>query len=189
MTKRIVYTRHKDGGVSVCTPTAWALQWLSCGGFWGIRPRGWYDAQVERQIARGVHADAARRFVKAMVLGGCNTQEAYAIIRDRDCAHLGYHIELMNYDELPNRWFRNAWKRSANGGPVDVDLRLARPLQWQHVRAAVAAENKTRAESFDANRPVAADWEQIRSAIRHARDEEELRRVWPAELHSSRGLG
>mgnify|MGYP001571673366 FL=1 len=85
----------------------------------------------------------------------------------------------MDYDELPDRWFRNAWTRSANGGPVGVDLRLARPLQWQHARQAVAAENQKRAESFEAIRPVVVDWEQIRSAIRHARDEEELRRVWP----------
>jgi hypothetical protein len=46
---------------------------------------------------------------------------------------------------------------------------------------AVAQENKTRAESFEEMRPIEPDWQQIRSAIRCARDEEELR-VWPDGL-------
>ena len=182
MTKRIVYTRNSDGGVSVCAPTQWAIETMSCGGFWSDMPRGFGDIQIERQIARGVNPDAAQRYVRAMQFGGLTTAEAYAVIRDRDCAHLGYHIELMDFEDLPDRWFRNAWRRSHNGGPVWVDLKLARPLQWNHVRHAVAAENKQRTEAFEEQRPIEPDWTQIRSAVRQARDEEELRRVWPEEL-------
>ena len=180
MTKRIVYSRYSDGGVTVTTPTEWAIAMMSCGGFWSDKPRGYGDVQIERQISRGVQPDAARRYVKAMTLGGLTTAEAYAVIRDRDCAHLGYHIDLMDFEDLPDRWFRNAWKRSANGGPVGVDLNLARPLQWQHIRQRVSTENKRRLEAFEEERQIKPDWSQIRTAIKHARDEEELRRIWPS---------
>lgn len=185
MARVIVYTRHSDKGVSVCTPTEWAIAMMGCGGLWADKPRGFGEVQIARQIARGVHADAARRYVKAVQFGGLTTAEAYAVIRDRDCAHLGYHIDLMDYADLPDRWFRNAWKRSRNGGPVGVDLKLARPIQWRHLREAVARENKRRAEDFDGDfGPLEPDWSQIRTAIKRARDDEELRRVWPVSLTS-----
>ena len=177
--KRIVYTCH-DGSVSVCIPTDWAIKALASGGFWGARPRGWYDRQVESQVARGVLPDAASRYVRAMITGGCTTAEALAIIRDRDCAHLGTQIELQDASDLPaDRWFRNAWSRSANGGPIGVNLELARPIQWQKARDAVAAANKQRAESFVAQGPIEPDWGTIRQAITNARDEKELRAIWP----------
>jgi hypothetical protein len=182
MRRRIVYTRF-DGGVSVCHPSADIIAWMGCGGFWGNKPRGFVDTQIERQIARGVHPDAARRFARSMTLGGCTTAEALAIIRDRDCAHKGTGLELWDVSDIPSdRWFRNAWRRSHNGGPIDIDLKLARPIQWGRLRSAVKQEDTRRAESFDEERPLSVDWTQIRSAIRHARDEKELRRVWPAEL-------
>ena len=152
--KRIVYTCH-DGSVSVCIPTDWAIKALASGGFWGARPRGWYDRQVESQVARGVLPDAASRYVRAMITGGCTTAEALAIIRDRDCAHLGTQIELQDASDLPaDRWFRKA-------------------------RDAVAAANKQRAESFVAQGPIEPDWGTIRQAITNARDEKELRAIWP----------
>ena len=183
MLKRIVYTRH-DGGVSVCTPTEWAIRWLGCGGFWGVRPRGWYDRQIESQIARGVRPDAARRYVRAMMFGGCTTAEAYEIIRDRDCAHLGTAIELWDAQDIPqDRWFRDAWRRSHNGGPISVSLKLAKPIQWQRIRSAVTEENKRRIDDFDClEGALDLDWAKLKTKVTAARDEIDLRRVWPAEL-------
>ncbi len=183
--RRIVYTRHSDGGVSVCTPTEWAISVMMCGGLWAEHPRGFAEAQIERQIARGVDPDAARRYVRAVQFGGLSEAEAYAVIRDRDCAHLGHTIELMDYDELPDRWFRNAWRQGGNSGRVRVDLHLARPLQWHHIRQAVSAENKKRQESYDPKRLIEPNWDQIRSAIRRASNVEDLRRIWPMDsLHA-----
>src|SRR5262245_31386959 len=110
MRSRIVYTRKSDGGVSVCCPTQWAIDGMARG-IWGDAPRGEIERKIELSIAGGRPADAARRFIQAMHWGGCNTQEALAIIRDRDCAHLGRQIELFDVEELPDRWFRNAWRR------------------------------------------------------------------------------
>ena len=179
--KRIVYTRFSDGGVSVCTPSEEAVRFMGCGGFWGEKPRGWYEQQIERAVADGRKPDAARRFVRAMVLGGCTTAEAYEIIRDRDCGHLGFNIELHDDSELPaNRWFRNAWSRSANGGPIVISLEKARPIQWQKVCEAVAAENKRREDSYELAMPLDMDWGRVRTEIARARDIETLRAIWPA---------
>lgn len=178
MNKRIVYTRH-DGGVSVCIPTQDIFRIMQAGGYWNDRPHGFVDAQIERQIEGGIAPDAARRFAHAVAFGGCTEAEAWGLIRDRDCGHLGTLHELQDADDLPDRWFRDAWRRSANGGPVGVNLEMARPIQWARARNAVKQENDKRAAGFVKRRPLSVAWESIRNAIRHARDESELRKVWP----------
>lgn len=181
--KRIVYTRH-DGGVSVCCPAPECIAWMGYGGYWGNPRRGFLDAQIERQVADGIDQDAAWRFVRAMQFGGCTTAEALEIIRDRDCAHRGTAIELWDFDYIPSdRWFRNAWTRSHNGGPISVNLKAAKQIQFQKIRHAVDAENKRRSqclERFDRN--IEPDFHKLKSMILAARDEIELRHVWPKEL-------
>jgi hypothetical protein len=178
--KRIVYTRKSDGGVSVCVPAAEAIAHLCSGGFWPS-VRGFCEWQIEMQIARGVGHDAAQRYARAMVSGGCTTAEALAIIRDRDCAHLGTMIELFDIDDLPgDRWFRDAWTRSHNGGPVSVSLTRARRIQLERIKGAIVRRNGRRIEL--GREPITPAWGEIGNAIRHARDEHELRRVWPEGL-------
>lgn len=143
MTKAIVYTRA-DSGVSICYPTSAIIYWLGRGGFWGRATRGFCDAQIERQIARGVRADAAARYVRAMLVGGCTEAEAYGIIRDRDCAHLGTGCELWDVALVPvDRRYRDAWRRSHNGGPITIDDRVAQAiderLAWQAYEASHGA--------------------------------------------------
>jgi hypothetical protein len=185
MRKAIVYTRQSDGGVSVCTPTDDIMRWMGCGGLWSGEPRGFAETQIERMIADGRDQDAARRFANAVMFGGCTTAEAYEIIRDRDCAHVGRAIELWDVADIPHdRWFRDAWRRSHNGGPICIDLALARPIHFRKALDAVDAENKRRARDlmrFD--RKVDADPDAIRRAVMAASDERELRAVWPKELH------
>jgi hypothetical protein len=122
MTKAIVYTRH-GGGVSICYPAIECMRWMTHGGgYWSGRPRGFLQTQIERQVAAGHHADAAVRFVQAMQFGGLTDAEAYAVIRDRDCAHLGTGCELWDAKDIPvDRTYRDAWRRSHNGGPIWID--------------------------------------------------------------------
>jgi hypothetical protein len=125
MDRRIVYTRH-DGGVTICCPSANAVRWMGSGGRWADMPHGFVEVQIERQIAAGIHADAAARFARALTFGGCSEAEALAIIRDRDCAHKGTGIELWAVDDVPtDRTYRGAWRRSHNGGPIVIDERKA----------------------------------------------------------------
>jgi hypothetical protein len=185
--KRLVYTRKRDGGVTINTPSPECIRWMSCGGFWRGMGRGFVEAQIERQIAAGRDPDAARRFANAMAFGGCSTQEALAILRDRDCAHKGTGIELWDLADVPtDRWFRDAWRRSHNGGPIDIDLEKARRVQARRIDAALKREQKRRSEFWTAHiekvPALDVDLGRVGDAILAARDVDALRRVWPREL-------
>lgn len=162
--QRIVYTRH-DGGVTVCCPAPECLSWLSEGGYWAGRGID-TDEQIERQVAAGHYEWAARRFVRAMDKGGCTTAEAYEIIRDRDCAHLGSGFDVCDFEDLPDRWFRDAWIRSHNGGPIMIDMRKARKVQFQRIK-------RLSPKRMSLKLPL---W---RERIRKASSPDELRRIWP----------
>lgn len=182
MNKRIVFTRF-DGVVEIVRPTRWALNAMCSGGVWREMPwfyPGFDQVQIERQIAAGIAADVARRYADAMMVGGCTTAEALEIIRDRDCAPHGRAIELWDTADVPtDRWFRDAWRRSHNGGPISIDLNLAKPIQWKRARVAIEHENKRRADSLELLSPVDVDWERLRERIKSADDEIELRMIWP----------
>jgi hypothetical protein len=170
VTRHIVYTRH-DGGVSICHPAPSCVAWLGCGGFWNGRTPESLEDQVKSSVAQGRLEWAARRFIRAMDKGGCTEAEAYAIIRDRDCAHLGTGFEVWDSRDLPqDRWFRDAWRRSANGGPIGIDMKAARRIQTRRI---ISAAQETKA-TIQAPR-----W---RERIRRATMPEELRHVWPLGL-------
>jgi hypothetical protein len=178
--KRIIYTRH-DGGVSVCAPSLAALRYMTGGGGrWDGFPRGFLDRQIAKQSEECGERNA-HRFVMAMQFGGCTDAEAYALMRDRFCAHLGSGIELWDTADVSHdRWFRDAWVRSHNGGPIDVSLPKARVIQFQRIKQAVDRENARRLEEIDLfDRLIEPNWGAIREAIRRAEGVAELRRVWP----------
>lgn len=170
MRHRILYTHH-DGRVIVTCPSVWAIQTMAEGGFWHDLPRGFGEIQIERQMARGIPESVAARYVRAMMLGGCTQAEALAIIRDRDCAPHGTACELLDVSDIcRDRWFRNAWQRSPNGGPVYIDMRKARALQLTRLReAAAGARYELR-------------WGIWRERIRKAQTPEWLKAVWPRGL-------
>lgn len=182
--KAIVYNRNIDKGVSVCWPSEEVIRWMGCGGVWNDKPRGYIDIQIERFIAAGHLPDAAARFARAVHFGGCTTAEALELVRDRDCAHLGHAIELWDSSNIStDRWFRNAWRRSHNGGPISIDLNLAKPIQFRRIHDAVAIENKRRSENIDSfDDMLEIDFAKIREEIRRSDDERVLRRIWPKEL-------
>lgn len=175
--KAIIYTRH-DGGVSVCTPSPEIFRVMQCGGFWNDRPRGYVQTQIERQIASGINPDHARRFAHAVAFGGCSEAEVWEIIRDRDCSQHGNLHELIGVSDLPDRWFRDAWQRSHNGGPPSVNLEMARPIQWRRIVDAVSRENKRREYDLFGPPPIELNKIEYQTAIRRARDDEELRKIW-----------
>ena len=177
----ILYTRH-DGGVSINYPTTKVFRVMQCGGVWNDHPSGYIETQIDRQIASGIAPDHARRFAHAVAFGGVTEAEAWDIIKDRDCARHGILHELIDTDELPGRWFRDAWSRSANGGPVSISLEKAKPIQWKRLVQAVSQENKRRELDLFGGPPIKLPKITIQSAIRNARDAEELERIWLPEL-------
>lgn len=184
MTQHIVYTRF-DGGVNICHPAEECLSAMSSGGYWSDRPRGFLEEQIERQIAAGHKPDAAHRFAHALQFGGCVRAEALEIIRDRDCGHLGTAHELYQFADIPqDRWFRDAWRRSHNGGPIYIELTAARRIQFRKIRQAATAENKRRQDELDRfDMPVELELGALRDKIYSCDDPSALRRVWPEELN------
>ena len=142
--KRIVYTRP-DGGVSICAPSLTALAYMTGGGGrWDGFPRGFLERQIAAQAAGGVGEDNAARFVRAMQFGGLTTAEAYAVMRDRFCSHLGTGCELWWTEDVPtDRRRRNAWRRSHNGGPILIDEARARAIDEARMWAAYEAARAT----------------------------------------------
>jgi hypothetical protein len=188
--KALVYTRFADGGVSVCYPVPQIIAYMTGGGgYWDDQPRGFLDELVRRKTCPELQnghpvpdEDTARRFVNAMQWGGCTTAEALEVIAGHDCERFGNLIELQDTEELPSRHFRDAWKRSTNGGPVGVNLEQARRIQWQKIVQAVSTENQRRELDLFGGPLIKLPKLTLQSAIRNARDVEELERVWLPEL-------
>jgi hypothetical protein len=178
--KHIVFTRH-DGGVSVTTPNPNIILHMMFGTGWSEFPHYDEDEQIERQIAGGIRETHAVAYARAIMRGGLSEREALAIMCDRDCARFGTLHELQDTEDLPSdRWFRDAWARSHNGGPIGVAMPKARVVQLDKIKDALAIRNRKRIEL--GRDPFKLSWWSLGSAIRHARDAEELRQVWPATL-------
>ena len=180
--KVIVYNAH-DGGVDFCRPSIKMLSIMCNGGFdlWQMQPKGFADRQIASMVARGIDERVAHRYAITMLRGGCTTAEALEIIRDRDCTPRGTAIELWGEDDLPtDRWFRLAWHRSHNGGPISINLKKAKTVQMRRIGNAVIEENKKRERELIA--PLEYDRDLLRGKIMQARDEIELRSIWPKEL-------
>ncbi len=187
MNCRIVYNRP-DGGVTVRCPAPQIIKWMASGGWFDPsqpRTRTW-QGEIEAQIEAGFDPDVTRKFIRALAFGGCTTAEALEIIRDRDVERGSTAIELWDVDELPDRWFRNAWRRSHNGGPIVIDIEKARPLQAAHIVRAVTKANKRSHPLLERFRKppqaVSPDWDRLYLRINKAHDEPSLRAVWPEEL-------
>jgi hypothetical protein len=190
----ILYTRP-DGGVSVCAPSLTALRYMTQGGGRWDPPEGkmWFrannashlidvpyhlrgqrfiaptwllNAQIDAQAVDGVGECAARRFVHAMQFGGCTEAEAYEIMRDRFCAPHGSAFDLIDAPPL-DRWFRDAWRRSHNGGPVWIAMPLARRIQARKIA------------DFARERKLELRLQNWRARIRKAQTPQELKAIWP----------
>ncbi len=165
--ERIIYTQF-NGGVSIFHPSAQIITCMANGGYWNSYSHGFIEVQIERQVARGVHEWAARRYCQAMTQGGCTDAEALAILRDRDCLHLGTAHELIDISEIPtDRWFRDAWCRSHNGGPVYISMLKARKIQLQKLQV------------FATKRQIDLRWSLWRERIRSAKTPEQLKLILP----------
>lgn len=177
---KAILTTAWDGGVRVTYPTAEIFEIMANGGYWADRPRGFLWRQIQLQIEGGIDPEHAKRFAYAVQFGGLSTPEIYAVLRDRDCARHGKDHDLIEPAELPDRWFRDAWTRGHNGGPVWINLEKARGIQRAKINQAIADENKRR--KFEGLRTVRVDRAAIDAGIKNARDDEELRRIWPQSL-------
>lgn len=127
MTRERILATQPDGSVHITCPSEWGIAALMQGGAWDGHWPGFWIAQVMRMVARGVPSSAAYRYARTMMTGGATRRDAIEIIRDRDCR--GMAIEIVDIAEIPaDRTYRNAWRRSSNGGPIWIDEDKAREI-------------------------------------------------------------
>lgn len=125
MTRERILATRPDGGVDITIPSEWGIRylmhgptgrwhpWFDCGWWFGVR-------QWRSMVKRGVPAKAAWTYAQTMLRGGVTRRQAIEIIAARDCR--GLAIEIVDVSEIPDdRTYRDAWRRSANGGPIWID--------------------------------------------------------------------
>ena len=93
----------------------------------------WEAAKFVRDVRwrpdRKDREDLARRWVGALHLGGLTEREAVALILEKDAPAYSTAHEIVKRSELPqDRTYRDAWRRSHNGGPIWIDERTAQAL-------------------------------------------------------------
>ncbi len=133
MTRRFIST-SATGGVVITCPAPQCLQHLKHGRRWPDATGAWIEQQIERQVAEGISADIAARWVRAMQWGGLSNHEALWLIADRDCRKLGSATELVDASEVPiDLTHRDAWRRSHNGVPIWIDEKLARKIDEERM--------------------------------------------------------
>lgn len=109
-------------GVVVTAPSPRAVWFLMHGGRWPWRPAAWREDQIARQIADGIPERVAVAWVKALHAGGLTEADALWLIAERDALRHGTALEIVDISDIPtDRTYRNAWRRSMNGGPIYLD--------------------------------------------------------------------
>jgi hypothetical protein len=68
--------------------------------------------------------------VRALNRGGLTEQDAVALVRDCDAPAFSTAREIVDVSEIPSdRTYRDAWRRSPNGGPIVIDQNAARAIR------------------------------------------------------------
>jgi hypothetical protein len=206
---RILYTRH-DNGVNVCSPATPILKLMENGGGWyddKAHANGLHDRHgnsvsarmrfnIDRKVAHGNNPKAATRLIKALAHGGCTTAEALDIIRENDCEPHGVAFELITADQLQyDRWFRNAWRRSKNGGPIWINMDEARIIQAEKIQSEFnkLTSKPDPEQNFAARfkkiipKIIELNWDRLERLIREAETPETLRAIWPIEFGENNG--
>lgn len=185
MTDKRILCTERDGRVSIICPAAQCIRELHDGVPQGRERR---DRQIAQRIRDGISEWIAVRWVDALINGGNTEAEALGLILDKDKPVGSTAHEALNYWELPtDRWFRNAWRRGHNGGPIWVDLGEAKTVQMAAIMTRTLGAEKHAASLGDLATwsrvsRIKDKWSVYDTKIKAAREVEDLRRIWPEEL-------
>jgi hypothetical protein len=192
--KRIVSTMP-DGGVAITSPSATIMRVMTMGG--GFLPPSKRDVEIANQVKSGKSERVTIRFIDALISGGLTDAEAYEVIRDRDVDSTYTAAELWEFDELPgDRWFRNAWRRSPNGGPIYIDMPTAKRIHGARLLTAKKGRMKRLTSAEELARltgeneradSLLLQLDRVRNLrldvdLSRAETPEQLRAIWPLGL-------
>jgi hypothetical protein len=174
-----------DRSVAIYTPSLECMKALTHGG--GLIKPWMRQRATDNMIRNGRRPQFARLWIEAAINGGMTDAEFYEALIEKDATPKGAAApELI--DETPrDRWFRDAWRRSHNGGPIDIDLEVARRVHAKHIlsaKDAVEGSEKARIDEIllGKSKVAAIDMRAVGVRINRARDIGELRQIWPRAL-------
>lgn len=130
---RCIVATQPDRSVIVVHPSQDVMGFLTCGGL----PAGYLgrvideDWEVDKFVRGGTRESIARRWIRSLIAGGLTDAEAYEVMADKDVPQDCSGVDVI--DTLPPRWFRDAWRRSLNGGPIEVDMPAARMIHAKNL--------------------------------------------------------
>lgn len=187
MTNKVIVCTTEDGAVAIVHPTPECLKELKQGRV-DTLDRDWeifkFVNEPHWRPDRKDREKIAATWIDALINGGVEGDAALELIALKDAPAYATGIEFWDRSEVPSdRWFRNAWRRSPNGGPIRIDLDKARDIQFARIRNAVEIEDQRRHMCRQMPGPLTVDWTAIVEHIATAEDEHELRKVWPQGLH------
>lgn len=88
-----------------------------------LRDKAWRPDLLAR-----AREELATRWVEALAHGGLTETEAVTLIGERDRPAGSLAMELADPADLPERYYRAAWRRSTNGGPVWLDDEIVQAI-------------------------------------------------------------
>lgn len=151
MTRLVIVSTMPGGSVAITIPAPEFIDECARGMEASRAARGYIEPpiDVEREVAKLMRNPAwrpdltqkerealARRRYEAMRFGGLSEMEAVELIRDCDCPPWSTAREIVDVSEIPpDRTYRDAWRRSPNGGPIYIDQTVARQLRDARIGA------------------------------------------------------
>lgn len=187
-----MYTRP-DRGVAICYPTPWNIAVLTGWGWPDIIPIR--DRLIANAVRAGRSETEATRWINALIAGQKTDAEALELVAERAVPKDAAGTEVWDVADLPrSRWYRNAWRRSRNGGPISIDLEAAKALDLFRIprvrKKAIEESEAQREDAIMAGSPLVSRLEQIKDidlaalgrSIRGAQSLFQLRRLWPRVL-------
>lgn len=88
-----------------------------------VQDKTWRSDRHDREVL-------AARWIDALIQGGMNEHAAISLIAEKDMPVNATAAEIVDVSEIPSdRFYRDAWRRSHNGGPVWVDPNIARQIE------------------------------------------------------------
>lgn len=122
--KRVVAT-NADGSVTVIVPSPRCVDVLMTGGAVVDRASAinllLSSGSWQSDLTPVTRRRLAETWVEGLITGGLSEDEAVALIGEYSRAPGMTALEVIEAHDLPERTYRNSWRRSRNGGPVYID--------------------------------------------------------------------
>lgn len=167
-------------------PSKQIFEILQSGGWWDDAPigvPGFVEKQIRIQTKAGIAEDVARRFAEGVAYGGVTGYEAWNLLKDRFCSHLGHNFVKMSFNDLPeDRVFRNAWRQNSNGN-ITIDIPSAKQIQKNRIENALNQYKNRRSQTlFDRPKILRINTLELESNLRKAETIDQIQAVWPEGL-------